>query len=148
MNYSKCLNDFINVITNAQIDLKDKVEKLEKKLKIDYEKDLIQKFKEKNKRDISIREKEELFRNYAYPKIFFDNLTIDGVLMFLKKSEEQLKKTVENINKIKNKENIDIKEFNNIYNNLKIILNKFDSIYNIYYIFPQFLKIDIISKFL
>ena len=66
-----------------------------------------------------------------FSKIFFDNLTIDGVLMFLKKSEEQLKKTVENINKIKNKENIDIKEFNNIYNNLKIILNKFDSICNI-----------------
>ena len=38
---------------------------------------------------------------------------------------------MENINKIKNKENINIKEFNNIYNNLKIILNKFDSICNI-----------------
>ena len=113
MNYSKCLNDFINVITNAQIDLKDKVEKLEKKLKNDYEKDLIQKFKEKNKRDISVKEKEDLLRNYDFQKIFFDNITIDSVLVILRKTVEQLQKTVENINKIKINETIDIKEFNN-----------------------------------
>ena len=41
LNYSNSLNDFINVIRNAQTSLKDKVEKLEKKLKKDYEYDLI-----------------------------------------------------------------------------------------------------------
>ena len=58
-------------------------------------------------------------------------MTIDGILVFLRNTEEQLIKTVENINNIKNKENIDIKEFNNIYNNLKKSLSKFDSIYKV-----------------
>ena len=58
-------------------------------------------------------------------------MTIDGILVFLRNTEEQLIKTVENINNIKNKENIDIKEFNNIYNNLKESLSKFDSIYKV-----------------
>ena len=56
LNYSNSLNDFINVIRNAQTSLKDKVEKLEKKLKKDYEYDLILISKVKHKRIINSKE--------------------------------------------------------------------------------------------
>ena len=51
--------------------------------------------------------------------------------MIFRNTVEQLQKTVENINKIKNNETIDIKEFNNTYNKLDESLNRFDSIYKV-----------------
>ena len=52
INYLKALEDFIKLINEAQKDIKKAVEKLEFKLRDKLEIDLIQKFEEKNQRDL------------------------------------------------------------------------------------------------
>ena len=130
-NYWKSLEFFISIINQAQKELKEKVEKLEEKLRFKYENDIIQKFRDKYKREINADEKEELLRNLESQKIYFDQLTIDGVIVLFTNTEQLLIKTLDDIKKLENNEIIELNEFNHIYNKLKKNLDKFEAIYNV-----------------
>ena len=130
-NYPVSLKEFISIINSTQKDLKEKVENLERSLRIKSENYLIQKFKEKNQRDINADEKEELLRDFESQKIYFDHFTIDSVIVLFRNTQQLLIKTLEDINKVKNNDIIELNEFNHVYQNLKKKLDKFDSIYNV-----------------
>mgnify|MGYP002622861730 CR=1 FL=1 len=130
-NYSKSLEVFISIINQAQKELKDKVEILEEKLRIKNENDIIKKFKDKYKRDINADEKDNLLRQFESQKIYFGQLTIDGVIVLFRNTEQLLKKTLDDIKKLMNNKIIELNEFNLIYEKLKNNMDKFEVIYNV-----------------
>ena len=131
LNFSKKLEDFIETIYNTKKELKEKVETIEISLKNKAEKELIQRFKTKYNRDINADEKENLFRDFDSQKIYFDQLTIDGVIVLFTNTEKLLKESLEYIKKIKNNDIIELNEFINLSKKLKKKLNEFDKIYNV-----------------
>ena len=132
LSYSESLEKYINIICKAKIDLKEKVEKLEKNLKIKGENDYIKRYKEQNKRDINVDEKKKILKDFIPQKIFFGELkNIDNVSEFLNDIENLLNKNLESVKKLTNNSFIQINDFNIVYNNLKTKLDIFDSLYKV-----------------
>ena len=99
LQYLETLKNFCSIISTFKIGLKEKVVKLEIKLKNKEENDLIQRFKEQNNRDIDADEKDKLLRENPPQKIFFDKLNnIENVTAFLNDIEKLLKKYTDHIN--------------------------------------------------
>ena len=133
INYFKALEEFIKFINSAQKIIKQKVEELEKKLRDKRETDLIKKFEEKNQRGIEENEIEDLMTENESQIIYFEQNTVDDVIILLKNTEKYSKRILNEIKKVKNKEIIDLNEFEKIFVNLIKNLDKFDSIYNVDY---------------
>ena len=131
LNFSKNFEEFFSLINKVQNELKEKVEKLEKNLKIKNENYVIEKFKENNNRDITENEKENLLKNLESQKIFFDKFSILEIEDLLKKTKELLKKITNSVKKITNKEIIDFAEFSETFTKIKKNFLQFDSIYKI-----------------
>ena len=131
LNCSKTLEDFIIILNNAQKEIKEKVTNLEINLRNKKESDLIRQFRENNNREINADEKEELFRDFEPQRIYFDQYTVEEIIMLLKNTEQFLEKILDDIKKICNNEIIELNKFNIIYKNLRNNLDKFDSIYNV-----------------
>ena len=103
INYFKALEEFIKFINSAQKIIKQKVEELEKKLRDKRETDLIKKFEEKNQRGIEENEIEDLMTENESQIIYFEQNTVDDVIILLKNTEKYSKRI---LNEIKNEQKI------------------------------------------
>ena len=131
VNYSKSLEDFINLLNITQEELKQKVHDLEEKLNNYNRNDMIQKFERKHRREISEEEKENLFQEFEYEKIFFGQYTIDDIILLFTNTVVLLKTTFNHIQNLLNNKVIDIQEFIQNYHLLDKYLKQFDTLYNI-----------------
>ena len=131
INYLKILEEFINFINKAKKGIKQKVEKLEIKLKNKHEIDIVHKFEEKNHRKINEREKENLLLLNESQHIYFDHYTVDDVIILLDNTEKLANLILNDIKKVKDNETIELNKFDKTFEKLKIALDKFESIYNV-----------------
>ena len=130
INYSKSLEDFISLLNITQEEIKQKVNDLEEKVNNYNKNNIIERFESKHHREISEEEKESLFQEFEYEKIFFGQYTIDDIILLFRNTVEFLKITFNHIQNLLNNKDIDIQEFNQNYIILDKHLKQFDILYN------------------
>ena len=130
INYSKSLEDFISLLNITQEEIKQKVNDLEEKVNNYNKNNIIERFESKHHREISEEEKESLFQEFEYEKIFFGQYTIDDIILLFRNTVELLKTTFNHIQNLLNNKDIDIQEFNQNYIILDKHLKQFDILYN------------------
>ena len=91
---------------------------------------MIQRFERKHRREISEEEKENLFQEFEYEKIFFGQYTIDDIILLFTNTVVLLKTTFNHIQNLLNNKVIDIQEFIQNYHLLDKYLKQFDTLYN------------------
>ena len=131
LNYDKSLEEFIETINDVEKNIKQKVENLEEKLLQEKQNDIIKTFKNTHKREMSEKEKEEVFSEFEPQKIYFNQNTVESVIVFLRNIKSLLNQKLNYIKKIKNKEDVDVQEFNYNYEKLKVNLEHFNNIYEV-----------------